>query len=120
MEYSAKSQNIMNENPTKSPKAPPNSDTNDSHGYIITSVLLLTFLLASTITRIDEFVEYLKQTICGNLVLNFFFLYFRKLSTGGAEYFVYLHGTLHLVLLTTSSMSNTAISLLIFSYSLHF
>ena len=44
-----------------------------------------------------------------------FCLYFGKMSTGGAEYFVYLHGTLHLVLLTTSSMSNLASSLLISS-----
>ena len=56
-EYSAKSQNIMNENPTKSPRAPPNSDTNDTQGYIITSVLRLTFLLASMIERCVEFVE---------------------------------------------------------------
>ena len=37
----------MNENPTKSPRAPPTSDTNDESGYISTSVLFVTVLLAS-------------------------------------------------------------------------
>ena len=62
-EYSAKSQNIMNENPTNSPRAPPNSDTNETQGYIITSVLRLTFLLASMIKRYVVFVEKLKQDV---------------------------------------------------------
>ena len=53
----------MNENPTNSPRAPPNSDTNETQGYIITSVLRLTFLLASMIERDVVFVENLKQDV---------------------------------------------------------
>ena len=35
-----------NENPTKSPRAPPTSDTNDDRGYISISVIFFTVLLA--------------------------------------------------------------------------
>ena len=40
------SQRPMNENPTKSPRAPPTSDTNDDRGYISISVIFFTVLLA--------------------------------------------------------------------------
>ena len=79
---------MLKEKPTKRPRAPPDSDTEDGKGYMNIWVLFSTFLLAIKIPNVVSLsIVYVSTEDVGRL------------------YSVYLQGTLQPVSVTISSMS---------------